>query len=430
MFDSLDARATSFPTSTTGTAGPSPLSEVASLPADIESWPTDHRLARILDSTDPMNLSDGDRVRYVQAAERLVAHHQAQTLSGINAVADSYRRLELDDAEHAYGGTVFELRAALSWTRRYAETELDLACDLLVRLPAVLQAMTAGRIDKPKARVIVSDTSHLSIAHARQVADQLLEVASTLTTGQLRARIRRTAIDTDPDSIQEQQKKAVADRQFTSWTEPDGTMAIQVTGIDPLRCQELLNRINRIARQMRTSGETRSMDQLRADIAIDLLTGTEHPTIGSIHLTVHPERLTNPELHPAVTLAGYGPILPDLLKNLDHTRKTPTGTAHPTPDTDGHSRRRPTANQQRQVRANHPTCIAPGCRMPSVDCDLDHTVPYAESRRTETTRLAPLCRKDHRIRHTAGWTYRGEDDRTITWQSPLGTTYTTNNRDP
>ncbi|MFP5332785.1 MAG: hypothetical protein ACLGHX_10555 [Acidimicrobiia bacterium] len=104
----------------------------------------------------------------------------------------------------------------------------------------MLEALSAGRIDKRKAGVIVTDTTHLSVAHARTVTDRILEDAETLTTGQLRARIRKTAIETDPDSVREQHKKAVTDRQFVSWTQPDGTIAVQVTGIDPLRGQELL----------------------------------------------------------------------------------------------------------------------------------------------------------------------------------------------
>lgn len=426
MFDMLDAHATSFPTPTTGAAGRSPLPGTVSLPVDIDSWPTDSRLARILDTVDPTHLSDIDRVRYVRAAERMTAHHQAQTLAGIDAVHDSYRGLELDDVEHAYGGTVFELRSALSWTRRYAESEVDLAGDLRSRLPQVLGALSSGRLDKRKAKIIVSDTSHLSVAHARQVADRILEEAERLTTGQVRARIRRAVIDTGPDLLRDQHEKAVADRRLVSWTEPDGTLSLLLTGIDPLRGQELLDRINRIARRHRGDGETRIMDQLRADVAVDLLTGTEYPTVGSIHFTVHPDRLADPDNHSAVSLAGYGPILPDLLRNLD----IPHLSDGEHPPADGHGRRRPTAAQIRQVRANHPTCIAPGCRMPSIDCDLDHTIPYAESRWTDSARLAPLCRNDHRIRHTTGWRYTVEKDGAVTWHSPIGTSYRVNNRDP
>jgi hypothetical protein len=50
--------------------------------------------------------------------------------------------------------------------------------------------------------------------------------------------------------------------------------------------------------------------------------------------------------------------------------------------------------------------VFPGCRMPAVACDLDHTIPWSESGPTESTNLAPACRHDHSTRHRIGWTYR------------------------
>ncbi|MDX1449614.1 MAG: HNH endonuclease signature motif containing protein, partial [Acidimicrobiia bacterium] len=156
----------------------------------------------------------------------------------------------------------------------------------------------------------------------------------------------------------------------------------------------------------------------------------EHPTIGSIHLTVDPAQPTDPNTPSAITLAGYGPIHPDLIANFPVTRLLRTRTGDQTSRPDGHDRRRPTASQTRQVQTSHPTCIAPGCRMPSVDCDLDHTIPYAETQWTQASQLAPLCRHDHRIRHHTGWNYKINTDGTITWTSPIGTAYTTSGRDP
>jgi hypothetical protein len=121
-----------------GVLDPDP-DEQPCLPPDVESWPTDFCLAIVLDHVDPMSLSDADRVRYVAACERLAAHTQAAGFAGIGAVAASYRNLGIDDAEDAYDGTAFELGSALRWTRRHAETELDLASDLAERLPAVLR---------------------------------------------------------------------------------------------------------------------------------------------------------------------------------------------------------------------------------------------------------------------------------------------------
>jgi hypothetical protein len=356
MFDSLAVTATSFPTPTPAQAVSSPL------PADVESWPVDHRLAALLDTVDPMHLSDADRVRYVQCGERVVAHYQALALSGIRATADSYAQLELDDPEHVYDGTTFELRAALTWTRRRAESELDFAGDLLVRLPGVFRALSDGRIDRAKAKVIVDTTAHLSIVHARHVAAAVLEEAWRLTTGQLRGRIRRASLDTDPDSVRKQQAKGLDGRAFRSWSEPDGTISLEVTGIDPVRGQELADRINRIARGLRRDGETRSMEQLRADIAVDLLCGTDQPTIGSVHLNISLDRLLDPNTRTAAELAGYGPILEDILEQTTSDGSWGwTVDHHRTPVADGHTRRRPTNSQQRRIRHRHPTCVAPGC---------------------------------------------------------------------
>jgi hypothetical protein len=121
----------------------------------------------------------------VVAAERLTAHSQAAGFSGIGAVAGSYRALDIDDAQIVADGVGFELGSALRWTRRHAETELDLALDLAEQLPSVLRALSEGRIDRQRAKIIVDGTAHLqSVAHARQVADDV-DDAGRLTTGQL-----------------------------------------------------------------------------------------------------------------------------------------------------------------------------------------------------------------------------------------------------
>jgi hypothetical protein len=361
----------------------------------------------------------------------VVAHYQALTLVGISSVADSYAQLELDEPEHVYDGTTFELRAALTWTRRRAESELDFAGDLLTRLPGVFRALSDGRIDRAKAKVIVDTTAHLSIVHARHVADAVVEEAPLLTTGQLRGRVRRVCLDTDPDSVRSQQAKAVGDRVFRSWTEPDGTISLEVTGIDPTRGQELVDRINRIARGLRRDGERRSMDQLRADVAVDLLCGTVYPTVGSVHLNISLDRLLDPDTRTAAELVGYGPILDDIFEQTtrDGTWEW-TVDHHHTLIADGHTRRRPTISQQRRIRHRHPTCVAPGCRMPAIDCDLDHTTPWSDTPTTDSARMAPLCRHDHTTRHHTGWTYTHQPDGQITWNSPLGTKYPTNNHDP
>ena len=59
----------------------------------------------------------------------------------------------------------------------------------------------------------------------------------------------------------------------------------------------------------------------------------------------------------------------------------------------------------RAVRARDVTCRFPGCRRAadSAGTDLDHTIPYPTGP-TSATNLAALCRRHHRLKHTAGWT--------------------------
>jgi hypothetical protein len=100
------------------------------------------------------------------------------------------------------------------------------------------------------------------------------------------------------------------------------------------------------------------------------------------------------------------------------------------PVADGTTRRRPNASQMRKVRAKNRTCVGPGCRMPVIDCDIDHTETWAETGVTDSKDLAPLCRPEHCIRHRTGWTYEPLPDVDYLWTSPLGTTYTTTGADP
>ncbi len=45
------------------------------------------------------------------------------------------------------------------------------------------------------------------------------------------------------------------------------------------------------------------------------------------------------------------------------------------------------------VRARDLTCRAPGCDRPATECDIDHTVPYADGGATHPSNLKCLCRK-------------------------------------
>ncbi|MBK5266381.1 MAG: HNH endonuclease, partial [Acidimicrobiia bacterium] len=90
----------------------------------------------------------------------------------------------------------------------------------------------------------------------------------------------------------------------------------------------------------------------------------------------------------------------------------------------GVTRRRPTAQQKRVIRAHSPHCVMTGCRVSSVHSDLDHTIDWANGGPTETSNMDPTCRHDHRIKHQAGWSYQKLPNGHHQWTSRLGHTYT------
>ena len=409
------------------------LSHLVSLPTGVMS-------AALLTDIDTTGVSGHDRVSLLQARVRSHSHFQALIYEDLAAIHDACG--ETSDAELAWDAAASEIRAALRLTRRAADHELDIALSLRDRLPMVLEALKHGRIDQRRAVVITSGTAHLTIAQAQAVAFEILDEAGRLTTGQLRERIRRLAIDVDPDGAEARYRHALDQRRVELEPTDDGTANLIILDAPPDRAAAARRNIDRIARSLRGAGETRTIDQLRADVALDLLTGhtpTQQRSTsrrdGSVHLTVDLTTLTGLADH-AGDLAGYGPVIADLARQITERQHGTTWRYSITdPDTGqpvatGVTRRRPTAHQYRNVTAAHPTCVFPGCRMPAVDCDIDHRTAWSDDGPTHEGNLEPLCRHDHRLKHHHGWDLERLPNGDHRWTSPLGHTHTTSGRSP
>ena len=331
-----------------------------------------------------------------------------------------------------------EIRAGLRWTRRAAEFELVCALGLERRLPRVWDLLAAGVIDTRRATTILDGTAHLSDEAAEMVVERVLERAGQLTTGQLAALIRRLSIEVDPEDAQHRYETAVTGRRVVTEATQDGTANLLGLDLAPDRVAAVSRRINLIARTLRTSGEARTMDQLRADVFLDLLQGKHHhrreTTGGVVDLTVDLDTLAGLAESPG-DLDGYGPVIADIARHVTARQETSQWrytVTHPEsglPIHVGTTQRRPTTSQRRVVEARHRTCVFPGCRMPARACDLDHRIPWNHGGPTTIDHLAPLCRHDHRNRHH-GWTYQPLPNGDHLWTSPLGHTSTTSGTPP
>jgi hypothetical protein len=189
---------------------------------------------------------------------------------------------------------------------------------------------------------------------------------------------------------------------------------------------------------LKTADETRTLDQIRADVFLDLLDGKHHARDrrrGTVDIQVDLTTLARLSEDPG-ELAGYGPVIADIARQVAENQPGAEWRWTLThPDTglvidNGTTRRRPTTAQRRHVEARHRTCVFPGCRMPAINCDLDHRQPWAHGGPTNTGNLAPLCRHHHNIRHHGLWTHQALPNGDHLWTSRLGHTYTTSGLPP
>lgn len=84
---------------------------------------------------------------------------------------------------------------------------------------------------------------------------------------------------------------------------------------------------------------------------------------------------------------------------------------------------RPPEALRHRVEVRDRTCRFPTCRRPAEACDLDHTVPYDEDGATCDCNLAPLCRKHHRLKQSAGWALLHPEPGRLIWVTPTGRKY-------
>lgn len=411
------------------------------IPRNLDLMEAGPVLAALLSSIDSHSLNGYDRIVVLRARQRMASHYAGKVMDDMLAVADVVEEDWDSDPEGAAHAATAEIRAALRLTRRAAGTELETAVDLKSRLPRVWEALIAGDIDPRRARTIAHRTIHLDDDICESVVDRIIEDASNLTTGEIAAKIRKLAVAAAPDESKRRYEHAVEQRRVVAEPTLDGTSVLTGYDMPPDRVAGAMEYINRLAKQLGGPLETRSIDQLRADVMLDLLNGIAIDGVGPsrskgvVDIRVDLTTLAGLNDDPA-ELAGFGPVIADIARRVAKDQPNATWQYCVTdPDTGrplftGVTRRRPTASMARWVQALRPRCVFPGCRMPARQSDIDHRIEYAKGGRTAAYNLAPLCRYDHGIRHGADWKYTIEADGTITWRSRLGHTYQTGTDPP
>ncbi|WP_155768657.1 HNH endonuclease signature motif containing protein, partial [Mycobacterium colombiense] len=126
---------------------------------------------------------------------------------------------------------------------------------------------------------------------------------------------------------------------------------------------------------------------------------------------------------PAALIGAEGLIPPELVAELAASAKL-SPLVHPG-DAPAESGYVPSKALADFVRCRDLTCRWPGCDRPATDCDLDHTIPYADGGRTHASNLKCYCRTHHLVKTFWGWRDQQLPDGTLILTSPAGHTYVT-----
>jgi hypothetical protein len=409
-------------------------------------------LAAVLASVDRSMLCGFDLVVLLRARSRQLAFEQAEFAADMVAIAEC---VEVETAELSWVRdsdidkfAAAEIAAALTWTKRSAGARLADAYLLVERLPAVWQALRAGSIDLPRAKVFIEGTLGLEETLGRRVAARVLPEAPELTTGQLAYRLRKLVMEADPASARERYEEGVAERKVVRGTNPDGTGYLAGCNLPVEQAAAADERLDALARAAKRAGDARPMDHIRADIYLALIAGTfEGPAPvgrrGVVELTADLPTLMGLAEHTA-ELAGWGPVIADIARQIAAARAVDDGmdgtmwrfsitdpitggllhhgiTKRPTapPARERDPRRFPTPRQRAFVIARDRTCKGPGCRVPARRAEIDHLVGHAAGGRTAVWNLDCKCGSCHDLKD-GGWTaVRNAFDDT-TWTSLLG----------
>ncbi|CNE50190.1 13e12 repeat-containing protein [Mycobacterium tuberculosis] len=283
------------------------------------------------------DLTDDELLQVAAAARRQTSWAQARELAAIAELTQRRARAEADDDPDyrilsARDSVTEEVAAALTITSNASATLLHLAERFTGPLADTGAALEAGRVDLAKARVISDLTDGLPEQITQRVEAAALEKASTQTTGQLRRRIRRIVQRLAPEAIAERKREAVRQRRLELWDTPSGTSDLALCDLAAEDAHAIFNKITAAAHGIRSDGDIRPLNTIRADLAKQLLQGSPLPEVIRDLLTQTcadtPQPVPAADVRPSLPMEADG-RRPDLRQTGAPTHFAPHPPGHP-----------------------------------------------------------------------------------------------------
>jgi hypothetical protein len=309
------------------------------------------------------------------------------------------------------------------------------------RLPKVAEVFVAGDIDYQAFSTIVSRADLITDPDVLARVDELVAVNvvrwPSLTRGRLAGKVDAIVASVDADAVRRRKQRQV-DREV--WIGGDQHGISQIEGsLFTVDARALDTRLSALAATV-CEHDPRTRAQRRADALGALAAGADRlgcrcgrpdcaagkrPAASpvTIHVIAEQATLEGRSDVPASEVGADGLITPELVAELAKSAKL-VPLIHPA-DGPPEPRYTPSKALADFVRARDLTCRWPGCEVPAVNCDVDHTIPYEEGGPTHAANLKCYCRTHHLVKTFWGWREQQLPDGTLILTSPAGRTHVT-----
>jgi hypothetical protein len=388
-------------------------------------------------------VADGELIDVMGEATRDESTAIAQRLA---AVAELFVRRSGELAECQWwvadgcDAVAAEVSAVQNISHARAVAQVQLACNLWHRLPAVARVFMSGLIDVRLVSMIVSRTENVEDALMAELDEAIARHCGTwmkLSKTKLRDRVDQWVAKFDAAGVRIPPK--VEEGRYFEITPASPGMA-DVCGF--IRAEDAAAIDSRLAALAATvcANDPRTTSQLRSDAAgamgrweatlVCQCDTPDCPAAGEraaastaaaavIHVLAEQGTVAGTSNAPGY-LRGFGILPAESVRAIAATAtlkpvQIPTGPPDP-----GY---RPSAITREFVRWRDVTCRWPGCDRPVAKCDVDHTVPYPGGL-THASDLKHYCGIHHLIKtFHRGWAEQQKPDGTIILTAPSGHTY-------
>ena len=299
-----------------------------------------------------------------------------------------------------------EIGQAMGLSEHQVVSRLAVADRVIEKAPSCWAAFTEGLIDAARVREISSGLDRLERETSwARLDEKVLAYATTHTTAELRAWIKRFVTRIEPDEAVDRAEKAREQRYVSLHHLEDG-MSWLSAYLPSHQAAAVMKRLDRAARTPVDDEDQRTLPQRTADLYVSWLTHgetTEPPTVtGDVAVTIEADILTGlTDGHAESTDGEWSVpaswILDDIDADETFWHRIITDPVHGNTLAHDYVGRFAPETLAKAIRFRDGVCRAPGCRVPAEKCDLDHREPWPTGP-TNGDNMWALCRRHHSMK--------------------------------